>query len=58
MEEQMNYPKNIVAKVRQEIEETNRRMVNSTSAWDQWAQFDAWDQGTSWSEVNAAPQTK
>lgn len=55
---EMNYPKNIVSKVRQHIEETNRRRMNPTSVWNQWEQFDKWDQGSQWIEVNAAPQEK
>jgi hypothetical protein len=58
VKKEMDYPKNIVSKVRQYIEETNRRRMNPTSVWNQWEQFNQWDQGSEWIEVNAAPQPR
>ncbi len=53
MEKKMNYPKNIVSRLQQHIEETSRKQLNPTNVWNQWEQFDKWEQGSEWSEVNA-----
>jgi len=58
MKKKMNYPKKIVSKIRQHIEETNRQSTNLKNVWDQWQQFDKWDQGSEWIEVSAPTQKR
>lgn len=58
MKNKMNYPPNLVSRIKQQIELSKKQSVNPIDAWEQWEQSDKWDQKVEWSEINAPPWEK